>query len=84
MCHVASFGNLLAYFIDEPNLPSYQLAVRSSDMTQAAWMSGISGERIYSHPRWLQAGPLVDMSRLCGVGLHVGYGDSDCDPLAGI
>jgi len=72
MCHVASFGQLIQF--GDPNLSAYELAVRSGDTTQAAWMRGVSGNRIFSHPRWLDAGALVDMARLCGVGLHVGYG----------
>ncbi len=80
MCHVASFGQLLQF--RDPNLSSYELAVRSSDMSQAVWMRGDNGRQIYTHPHWVDAGALVDMAQLCGVGLHVGYGVGKGEAMA--
>jgi len=80
MCHVASFGQLIQF--RDPNLSAYELVVRSGDTTQAAWMLGESNKRIFLHPRWLDAGSLVEMAQLCGVGLHVGYGEGKGDAMA--
>jgi hypothetical protein len=80
MCHVASFGQLIQF--GDPNRSAYELVVRSGDTTQAAWMRGESKKRIFLHPRWLDAGSLVDVARLCGVGLHVGYGEGKGSAMA--
>jgi hypothetical protein len=80
MCHVASFGQLIQF--RDPNRSAYEIVVRSGDTTQSAWMRGESGKRIFSHPRWIEAGALVEMAQLCGVGLHVGYGEGRGSPMA--
>ncbi|MCD6405651.1 MAG: hypothetical protein J7M19_07480 [Planctomycetes bacterium] len=72
MCHEASFGQLVQQ--KDPAVTPADIIARTGESTQACWMRGFGGYTLFTHPRWIDAGALVEAARLSGVGIHVGYG----------